>query len=201
VVSVPDPPPLVLLELHLLRVSGDRYRRAAGPDEAIALRLVSGAAAWRDRAGVFPSLEVRIHAPGSIYFTSGTTDPVTAVETTLLLPVLFSAWRRSSPRWRSGWRRDEALPPLRAYTINLAGSLAGVAAFAPSRGSKRRQHLVHRRLRAAAPLLRNRRWTAAALAAVLVPRRLRRARLRHAGEPVSPYYKIVKQIGRETVVE
>ena len=31
----------------------------------------------------------RIHAPGSIYFTSGTSDPVTAVETTLLLPVLF----------------------------------------------------------------------------------------------------------------
>src|SRR5512136_96928 len=37
----------------------------------------------------FLRLEVRINAPGSIYFASGTSDAVTAVETTLLLPVLF----------------------------------------------------------------------------------------------------------------
>ena len=79
----------------------------------------------------FLRLEVRINAPGSIYFTSGTTDPVTAVETTLLLPVLFVGVAALFATLAQRMAAEmTALPPLRAYTINLAGSLAGVAAFA-----------------------------------------------------------------------
>ena len=79
----------------------------------------------------FFRLEVRINAPGSIYFTSGTTDPVTAVETTLLLPVLFVGVAALFAALAQRMAAEmTALPPLRAYTINLAGSLAGVAAFA-----------------------------------------------------------------------
>src|ERR671919_3105449 len=36
-------------------------------------------------------LEVALPASGSIYFSSGTTEPVVAVESTLLLPLLFIA--------------------------------------------------------------------------------------------------------------
>ena len=79
----------------------------------------------------FLRLEVRINAPGSIYFTSGTTDPVTAVETTLLLPALFVGVAALFATLAQRMAAEmTALPPLRAYTINLAGSLAGVAAFA-----------------------------------------------------------------------
>src|SRR5512137_1143414 len=79
----------------------------------------------------FFRLEVRINAPGSIYFTSGTSDPVTAVETTLMLPVIFVgvAALFAALAQRMANEMTE-LPPLRAYTINLVGSLAGVMAFA-----------------------------------------------------------------------
>ncbi len=153
----------------------------------------------------FLRLEVRINAPGSIYFTSGTTDPVTAVETTLLLPALFvgvaALFATLAQRMAAEMTAE---PPLRAYTINLAGSLAGVAAFAlvswfeapPSTW-----FIVA--FIAAAPLLRSRRWTAASVAAVLC--------LAISGWLVfdmqrgtqwSPYYKITtKTAGSETVVE
>jgi len=153
----------------------------------------------------FVRLEVRIHAPGSIYFTSGTSDPVTAVETTLLLPVLFVGVAALFATLAQRMAAEmTALPPLRAYTINLAGSLAGVAAFAlvswleapPSTW-----FLVA--FAAAAPLLRGGRWSTGALAAVLclvVSGGLVYDMQR--GTIWSPYYKItVKQLGQETVVE
>jgi SAM-dependent methyltransferase len=153
----------------------------------------------------FLRLEVRINAPGSIYFTSGTTDPVTAVETTLLLPVLFVGVAALFATLAQRMAAEmTALPPLRAYTINLAGSLAGVAAFAlvswfeapPSTW-----FIVA--FVAAVPLLRNRRWTTGALAAILclvVSGGLVYDMQR--GTLWSPYYKItVKQLGQETVVE
>ena len=153
----------------------------------------------------FVRLEVRIHAPGSIYFTSGTSDPVTAVETTLLLPVLFVGVAALFATLAQRMAAEmTALPPLRAYTINLAGSLAGVAAFAlvswleapPSTW-----FLVA--FVAAAPLLRGGRWSTGALAAVLclvVSGGLVYDMQR--GTIWSPYYKItVKQLGQETVVE
>jgi spermidine synthase len=76
-------------------------------------------------------LEVALPTSGSIYFTSGTTEPVVAVETTLLLPLLFIAVAALLATAAQRMAREMApLPPLRAYTLNVAGSLAGVAAFA-----------------------------------------------------------------------
>ena len=76
-------------------------------------------------------LEVRLPTSGSIYFTSGTAEPVVAVETTLLLPVLFVAVAALLATAAQRMAREmAALPPLRGYTLNVAGSLAGVVAFA-----------------------------------------------------------------------
>ena len=76
-------------------------------------------------------LEVALPASGSIYFSSGTVQPVVAVESTLLLPVLFVAVAALLATAAQRMAREmAALPPLRSYTINIAGSLAGVAAFA-----------------------------------------------------------------------
>ena len=72
-------------------------------------------------------LEVSVAASGSIYFSSGTAAKVVLVESTMLLPLLFVvvAALFTTLAQRMG-REMAALPPLRAYTINLAGSLAGV---------------------------------------------------------------------------
>ncbi len=150
-------------------------------------------------------LEVGIHAPGSIYFSSGTSDPVTAVETTLLLPVLFSGVALLFAALAQRMAQEmTALPPLRAYTINVAGSLAGVVVFglvswleaAPSTW-----FVVS--LAAALPLLRNRRWSTARLAAVLcLVVAVAAVADMERGTIWSPYYKItVKTQGREAVVE
>ena len=75
-------------------------------------------------------LEVALPTSGSIYFTSGTTEPVVAIETTLLLPILFIAVAALLATAAQRMAREmAALPPLRGYTLNVAGSLAGVAAF------------------------------------------------------------------------
>jgi len=153
----------------------------------------------------FLRLEVRINAPGSIYFTSGTSDPVTAVETTLLLPVLFVGVAALFATLAQRMAAEmTALPPLRAYTINLAGSLAGVGAFAlvswleapPSTW-----FLVA--FVAAIPLLRGPRWNAGAAAAALcLVVAVGLIYDMQRGTLWSPYYKItVKQLGQETVVE
>jgi hypothetical protein len=76
-------------------------------------------------------LEVALPATSTIYFSSGTAAPVVPVESTLLLPLLFVAVAALfvTVADRMG---DELTkhPPLRAYVVNLLGSLAGVAAFA-----------------------------------------------------------------------
>src|SRR4051812_2435827 len=76
-------------------------------------------------------LEVALPSTSTIYFSSGTTAPVVAVESTLLLPLLFVsvAVLFVTVAHRMG-RGLSGRPPLRAYVINLLGSLAGVAAFA-----------------------------------------------------------------------
>jgi SAM-dependent methyltransferase len=150
-------------------------------------------------------LEVRIHAPGSIYFTSGTSGAVTAVETTLLLPVIFVGVAALFAAMAQRMAHEmTALPPLRAYTINLAGSLAGVAAFAlvswlewpPSTW-----FVVS--IAAAVPLLRGHRWTTLRLATLLcLVVAVAAVADMERGTIWSPYYKItLKQEGRETVVE
>src|SRR3954464_10090155 len=76
-------------------------------------------------------LEVALPSTSTIYFSSGTTDAVAPVESTLLLPLLFAAVAALFVAVAQRMGRDLAgRPPLRAYVINLLGSLAGVAAFA-----------------------------------------------------------------------
>jgi len=76
-------------------------------------------------------LEVALPSTSTIYFSSGTAAPVVPVESTLLLPLLFAAVAALfvAVAQRMG-RELGGRPPLRAYAINLSGSLAGVAAFA-----------------------------------------------------------------------
>ncbi len=79
----------------------------------------------------FVRLEIAVPESGSIYFTSGTTGPRVTVESTLLLPVMFVIVAALFAALAQRMAREmAALPPLRAYTVNLAGSLAGVVAFA-----------------------------------------------------------------------
>jgi SAM-dependent methyltransferase len=76
-------------------------------------------------------LEVAVSASGSIYFTSGTVEPQVVVESTMLLPLVFIivAALFATMAQRMG-KEMAAMPPLRGYTLNLLGSLAGVVLFA-----------------------------------------------------------------------
>src|SRR5262249_35359781 len=76
-------------------------------------------------------LEVALPSTSTIYFSSGTPMPVVPVESTLLLPLLFTAVAALfvTVANRMGVELTRHAP-LRAYVINLLGSLAGVAAFA-----------------------------------------------------------------------
>ncbi|HEY5741756.1 MAG TPA: methyltransferase domain-containing protein, partial [Terrimicrobiaceae bacterium] len=79
----------------------------------------------------FLRLEVAIPTTGSIYFSSGTTERVVVVESALLLPLVFAmvAALFCCLAQRMG-KEMVAFKPLLGYTINLLGSLAGVAFFA-----------------------------------------------------------------------
>jgi hypothetical protein len=76
-------------------------------------------------------LEVALPSTSTIYFSSGTAESVVPVESTLLLPLLFTSVAALfvTVAHRMG-RELTGTPPLRAYVINLLGSLTGVAAFA-----------------------------------------------------------------------
>ena len=75
-------------------------------------------------------LELAVPTAGSIYFSSGTSQKVVLVESTMLLPLLFVIVAALFATLAQRMGREMAqLPPLKAYTVNLAGSLAGVAAF------------------------------------------------------------------------
>ncbi len=82
-------------------------------------------------ASVFTGkLEIAVPSSTSIYFSSGTDDPVRLVESTLILPLLFLAVAALFVALAQRMAREmAAISPLRAYTFNLAGSLAGVVAF------------------------------------------------------------------------
>ncbi len=79
----------------------------------------------------FFRLEVAVSTTGSLYFSSGTAEQVVAVESTLLLPLIFVivAGLFTALAQRMG-KEIGTLPPLRGYTLNLLGSLAGVGLFA-----------------------------------------------------------------------
>jgi spermidine synthase len=75
-------------------------------------------------------LEIALPTSGSIYFTSGTAEPVVAVETTLLLPILFVAVAALMATAAQRMAREmAAFTAIKGYTLNVAGSLAGVIAF------------------------------------------------------------------------
>ena len=159
----------------------------------------------------FFRLEVAVPTAGSIYFSSGTDQPVVLVESTLLLPVLFVivAALFATISQRMG-REMAALPPLRGYTINIAGSLAGVAAFGVISWLQLSPVVWFGVACAAAlPLLftpepngRRPRLSGALVAAALLAVSLGLVHVMARGALWSPYYKItVGQEGADTVVE
>jgi spermidine synthase len=82
-------------------------------------------------AAYFFRLEVAVRTAGSIYFTSGTAEQLVVVESTMLLPLVFVivAALFATLAQRMG-KEMASFPPLRGYTLNLLGSLAGVGLFA-----------------------------------------------------------------------
>ena len=149
-------------------------------------------------------LEVALPSTSTIYFSSGTTEPVVPVESTLLLPLLFAAVAALfvTVAQRMG-RELSARPPLRAYAINLVGSLAGVGAFALVSWLEL-PPLVWFGLAAAAAvpfLVEGRRLVAVANIALLVASLALVYRMQ-GGSLWSPYYRItVFQDNADTVVE
>jgi predicted membrane-bound spermidine synthase len=156
-------------------------------------------------------LEVSVPTAGSIYFSSGTDEQVVLVESTLLLPLLFIgvAALFVTLAQRMG-REMAALPPLRGYTVNIAGSLAGVAAFGLISWLQLPPVVWFGvAFGAALPLLltaepaRARPRAAAVVAAIaLLAVSLGLVHVMARGALWSPYYKItVGQEGEDTVVE
>jgi hypothetical protein len=160
----------------------------------------------------FFRLEVAVSAPGSIYFTSGTPEKVVTVESTQLLPVLFIivAVLFATAAQRVG-REMAALPPLRGYTANILGSLAGVAAFAVVSWLELSPTVWFGiAFLSAMPLIGSaepgRSWksriTAMSVSALLFGFSLSLINTLGQGALWSPYYKIVvSQQGEEAVVE
>lgn len=153
-------------------------------------------------------LEVGVPTAGSIYFSSGTDEPVVLVESTMLLPLMFVivAGLFVALAQRMG-QEMAALPPLRAYTINLFGSLVGVVAFGViSWLELSPTWWFGIAILAALPLLAAETGTArvSALVAnlVLLGVTLVIVQVMARGALWSPYYKVtVGQEGADTVVE
>jgi len=160
----------------------------------------------------FFRIEISVPTSGSIYFTSGTAEKVVLVESTTLLPVLFVivAALFATLAQRMG-REMSALPPLRGYTVNIAGSLAGVVAFAVISWLELPPSVWFAvGFAAALPLLitpepgdsRGPALGAAAINITLLVGCLAIVHVMARGAIWSPYYKItVGQEGADTVVE
>ncbi len=75
-------------------------------------------------------IEVAVQASGAIYFTSGTDEPVVAIESVFLLPAIFFVvvGLFAALAERMG-REMSALPSLQGYLWNVLGSLVGVVAL------------------------------------------------------------------------
>ncbi len=152
----------------------------------------------------FFRLEVAVRTSGSIYFSSGTAEEVVAVETTLLLPLLFVIVAALFVALAQRMAREmSALPPLRGYMVNLLGSLAGVAAFGICAWAELSPTVWFGiAFASAVPLL----WREASAATVvnlaLLAVSLALVHLMAREAIWSPYYKItVRQEGPDTVVE
>lgn len=156
-------------------------------------------------------IEVSVQEAGAIYFSSGTAEKVTPIESTLLLPgifmivvALFAALAQRMAREMSARR------PLESYTANIAGSLAGVVAFAiiswlelpPSVWWGLAICSAMPLLMTAAPGEKRTSLVAQATFAVLFVVSLGLVHAMERGTMWSPYYKItVQQQGPDTVIE
>jgi spermidine synthase len=149
-------------------------------------------------------LEVALPSTSTIYFSSGTTSAVVPVESTLLLPLLFVsvAILFVTVAHRMGRELSGRLP-LRAYVINLLGSLAGVAAFAVVSWLELPPSVWFGVATAAALpfVVQDRRWLAA-VNIVLLAGSLAIVHRMELGSLWSPYYRItIFQDKADTVVE
>ncbi len=156
-------------------------------------------------------LELAVTSPGAIYFSSGTSDKVMLIESTYLLPAIFLVVVAlfTALAQRMG-REMAALPPLRGYTVNIAGSLAGVVLFALTSWLELPPAVWFGLASAAAlPLILRAgpgeqapRAMAAGLQIALLVITIGVTHLLARGTIWSPYYKIgVSQQGPDTVVE
>jgi hypothetical protein len=149
-------------------------------------------------------LEVALPSTSTIYFTSGTTAPVIPVESTLLLPMLFVSVAALFVAVAHRMGRDlSGRAPLKAYVINLLGSLAGVAAFAIVSWFELPPSVWFGIAAAAAVpfVVQDRRWVAA-INIVLLGGTLAVVHRMEAGSLWSPYYRITLfQDKGDTVVE
>jgi len=170
-------------------------------------------------------LEVAVPSATTIYFSSGTSDKVVAVESTMLLPLMFVvvallfvtvAQRMARELEREG--RPEGPPlqdhrrrgrpsgrpaALRAYAINLLGSLAGVGAFALMSWLQVPPVVWFAvAFAAAVPFLFESRRSIAIVNILLLAVALLLVQRMERGSLWSPYYKItVSQDRDDTVVE
>jgi spermidine synthase len=149
-------------------------------------------------------LEVALPSTSTIYFSSGTAESVVPVESTLLLPLLFTSVAALfvTVAHRMG-RELIGRPPLRAYVINLLGSLTGVAAFALVSWLQL-PPLVWFGIAAAAalPFVVSGPRLAAAVNVMLLAAALFVVHRMEAGSLWSPYYRItIFQDKADTVVE
>src|SRR6266508_594945 len=149
-------------------------------------------------------LEVAVPSTSTIYFSSGTAEAVVPVETTLLLPLLFTAvaalFATLAHRMALELSRRRPLP---AYMLNLAGSLAGVAAFALVSWLELPPIVWFGvAAAAAAPFVVEGRRAVAAINIVLLASSLAIVYRMQSGSLWSPYYRItVFQDRADTVVE
>src|SRR5476651_1077979 len=149
-------------------------------------------------------LEVALPSTSTIYFSSGTASAVVPVESTLLLPLLFTSVAALfvTVAHRMG-RELSGRPPLRAYVINLLGSVAGVAAFALVSWLELPPSVWFGVAAAAAlPFVVQDRRLVAGLNVVLLAGSLAIVHRMEIGSLWSPYYRItIYQDNEDTVVE
>src|SRR5712692_988844 len=149
-------------------------------------------------------LEVALPSATTLYFSSGTTDSTIPVESVLLLPVLFVSVAALFVAVAQRMGRDlGSRPPLRAYAINLAGSLTGVAAFAVVSSLQLPPSVWFAVAFATAlPSLMPGSRLVAAVNIVLLVSSLALVHQMEAGSLWSPYYRITTfQDGPDTVLE
>ena len=163
-------------------------------------------------AGVYYfRIEITVQEAGAIYFSSGTAEKVLPIESTLLLPVIFlivvGLFMALAQRMA---QEMAARPPLAAYTANILGSLAGVAAFGvlswlelpPTAWWALAAFMAIPLLSTGGPGLKRPALAMQALFAALLVVSISLVHVMARGTLWSPYYKLtVHQQGPDTVIE